>query len=126
MSHFSRIQTMIIEKPFLLQAIRDLGFQFEEGDLPVRGFMGQRAQAEIAIRMGTYDIGLRRTGSNYEIVADWTGIHGVSQLEFTQRLTQRYAYHTARARLEEQGFTMVDESVQETGQIRLVLRRITN
>ena len=124
MSHFSRIQTQIVDKEFLLQAVGDLGFQCEEGSLQVEGFMGQKAQVEILLRLqNSYSIGLRASAGSYEIVADWAGVRGVNQKDFIQRLTQRYAYHTTRARLEAQGFNLVEETKNETGQIHLVLRR---
>ena len=72
----------------------------------------------------SYDIGLRKKENSYEIVADWFGVRGINQKEFTQRLMQRYAYHATRAKLEQQGFNMVEEKVEETGQIRIVLRRM--
>jgi hypothetical protein len=125
MSHFSRIQTKMVEKDFLLQALTDLGFQYQEGDQQVMGFGGQKTQVDIRIPLSmSYDIGLRRTGNGYDIVADWIGVRGFKQEEFTQRLMQRYGYRATRAKLEEQGFDMVEEEVEETGQIRIVLRRM--
>jgi hypothetical protein len=124
MSHFSRIQTQLIEKAYLTQALSDLGFQYEEGCLQVEGFMGQKAQVDILLRLkNSYSIGLRESAGSYEIVADWAGVRGVTQKDFIQRLTQRYAYHTTRAKLEAQGFNLVEETQSETGQIHLVLRR---
>jgi hypothetical protein len=124
MSHFSRIQTQIVDKAFLIQAFSDLGFQYEEGRLQVDGFMGQKAEVEILLRLkNSYSIGLRESSGSYEIVADWSGVRGVTQKDFIQRLTQRYAYHTARAKLEAQGFSLVEETKSENGQIHLVLRR---
>ena len=125
MSHFSRIQTKIIEKEFALKAIKDLGFTYEEGEQEVKGFGGQKSQVDIRIKLPlSYDIGLRKKGSTYEIVADWFGVRGINQKDFTERLMQRYAYHASRAKLEQQGFSMVEEKVEETGQIRIVLRRM--
>ena len=124
MSHFSRIQTQIVEKAPLIQALSDLGFQYEEGSLQVEGFMGQKAQVQILLRLkNSYSIGLRESSGSYEVVADWAGVHGVNQKDFIQRLTQRYVYRTTLARLEAQGFNLVEESKNETGQIHLVLRR---
>ena len=40
------------------------------------------------------------------------------------RLTQRYAYHVARAKLEAQGFALVTEETQLDGQMHLVLQRM--
>ena len=125
MSHFSTIKTQIADKEFALMAIKDLGFTYEEGEQEVKAFGGQKTQVDIRVKLPmSYDIGLRKRGENYEIVADWFGVRGISQKDFTQRLMQRYAYHAARAKLEQQGFDMVEEKVEETGQIRIVLRRM--
>ena len=124
MSHFSRIKTRMVERQHLLSALRDLGHTPEEGDVKARGFFGDKAKVEIKVRTKSgYDIGFRRTEQGYEVVADWWGVKGVKQKDFLQQLQQRYAYHAARARLEEQGFSLVSEE-QEGGRIRLVLRRM--
>lgn len=123
MSHISRIKTGIIEKEHLLQALKDLGYEYEEGDLTIGGFGGQQTAVEIRVPLRlSSDIGFRKTGSGYEIVADWWGVRGITGPTFTQQVTQRYAYHVTRTKLEAQGFTLVEEA-QEKGQIRLVLRR---
>lgn len=125
MSHFSRIQTKMVEKDFILQALKDLGFAYEEGQQEVRGFGGQKTEVDIRIPLKlSYDVGLRHTAEGYTLVADWFGVRGVNQKDFTNRLMQRYAYHATRAKLEQQGFDMVEETVEETGQIRIVLRRM--
>ena len=126
MSHFSRIRTQMVNKDYILKALTDLGFRFEEGEnLEVRGFGGQKTRVEIKVPLKlSYDIGLRKQGESYEIVADWFGVRGIKKDEFTQRLNQRYAYQAARSKLEQQGFNLVEEKVEETGQIRLVLRRV--
>lgn len=125
MSHFSRIKTQIVEKPYLLHALDDLGFRYEEGKLQVGGFLGQKTEAEIVIRLPlSNDIGLRLSAGSYEVVADWAGVNGLTQKDFVERLAQRYAYHATKSQLEQQGFTLVEETVQNSGQIRLVLRRM--
>jgi hypothetical protein len=125
MSHFSKIKTQITDKRYLLQALDELGFQYDSGKLQVGGFLEQKMDVDILIRIPlSNDIGLRTNGGIYEVVADWAGVHGLSQKDFIERLTQRYAYHAAKSQLEEQGFTLVEETVQNTGQIRLVLRRM--
>lgn len=125
MSHFSRIKTQMVDPKFIFMALKDLGFRYEEGQQEVRGFGGQKSQVDIRVSLPlSYDVGLRKSGSGYEIVADWFGVRGINQQDFTQKLNQRYAYHATRAKLEEQGFQMVEEKQEETGQIRLVLRRM--
>lgn len=126
MSHFTRIKTQMKDKELVLKTLSDLGFQYEAGEgLSVRGFTNQRMTVDIKIPLTlSYDIGLRQTESGFELVADWFGVRGVNQQDLTQKLNQRYAYNATRARLEEQGFDLVEEEVEETGQIRLVLRRM--
>jgi hypothetical protein len=125
MSHFTRINTKMDDKKYVLMALKDLGFAYEEGEQQVRGFGGQSLPVEIRVPLKlSYDIGLRKQGQSYEIVADWFGVRGVNQKDFSQKLMQRYAYHATREKLEQQGFAMVEEQVEETGQIRIVLRRM--
>ena len=125
MSHFSRIQTQFKETKYLLQALKDLGFSYEEGEQQVIGFGGQKTPVEIRVPLKlSYDLGFRRSGGNYEIVADWFGVRGINQKDFTQKLMQRYAYHATRDKMQQQGFDMVEEKVEDTGQIRIVLRRM--
>ena len=125
MSHFSRINTKMEDKKYILMALKDLGLEYEEGELQVNGFAGQKTAVDILVPLkSSYDIGLRKKGSGFEIVADWYGVRGVNQKDFSNRLMQRYAYHATRDKLQEQGFNMVEEKQEETGQIRIVLRRM--
>ena len=41
-----------------------------------------------------------------------------------QTVHQRYAYHATRAKLEAQGFDLVEETQEEGGRIHLRLRRM--
>ena len=125
MSHFTTVQTQMVEAEYLLAALKDLGYTAEKSG-PVRGFAGSNTTGEFKITTGSkgYDIGFRKSGDRYEMVADWWGIRDVNQNEFVRRLTQRYAYHAARAKLQEQGFDLVQEEQQQGGGIHLVLRRV--
>jgi Protein of unknown function (DUF1257) len=127
MSHFTRIKTKMVVKEFITQALDDLGYTWEEGDLKMKGFLGERTGVEIKIRRPGkgYEIGLRKSGPSYEIVADWYGVRGLGREEFRQQLTQRYAYHAACARLMEQGFDLVSEATEQDGRLHLVLRRVS-
>jgi hypothetical protein len=46
------------------------------------------------------------------------------QQPLVEQLSQRYAYHATKAKLEEQGFTLVTEENQQDGRIHMVVRRI--
>lgn len=128
MSHFSRIKTQMVEKELLLQALQDNGYTHEEGEgLKVRGFGGNKAQVDIKVsskKLLSYDVGFRKNGNVYECIADWWGVRGINQQEFMHKVSQRYAYHAARAKLEAQGFSLVSEEIQEGNRIHLKLRRM--
>ena len=125
MSHFTSIKTKIVEKQYLKQALSELGHIYQEGNVQIRGYQG--IQTSVAIKIPTkntgYDIGFRKIDNAYEIVADWWGIKDINQNRFLQQVSQRYAYHAAKAKLEEQGFSLVSEETQEGERIHLVLRR---
>jgi hypothetical protein len=125
MSHFSRLKTQMVEKEYLLKALDDLGYSPEETNATVSGFQGEQTPVDIRIPMKIgYDIGFRKVRDRYEIIADWWGVVGLKQKEFTNTLLQRYAYHATLAKLESQGFTLVSEETGDRDQIRLVLRRL--
>ena len=75
----------------------------------------------LAIR--AYDLGFRKQGETFELVADWYCIKDINQGALTARLTQRYAYHTVKEKLDQQGFSLVEEEVKQDQTIHLVLRR---
>ena len=124
MSHFTTIKTKIVEKEYLKQALSELGHNYQEGNVNIRGYQG--IQTPVAIKIPTkntgYDIGFRQSNNAYEIVADWWGIKDIKQDRFLQQVSQRYAYHAAKAKLEEQGFSLVSEEAKEGERIHLVLR----
>jgi hypothetical protein len=67
-------------------------------------------------------LALDNLNNAYEIVADWWGIKDIQQDQFLQQVSQRYAYYAAKAKLEEQGFSLVSEEAQQGDRIHLVLR----
>lgn len=127
MSHFSRISTKMVEADYITQALDDLRYEWESGEVLVRGFAGARRKANIRVKMGALsaDIGFIKTQQGYDLVADWSMVRGISRERFTNQVMQRYAYHAARAQLEKQGFKLVSEETQADGQVRLVLRRVS-
>lgn len=126
MSHFSRVKTRMVEADYITQALNDLGYEWESGEVQVRGFAGDRRKADIRVKMGALsaEIGFIKTPQGYDLVADWSMVRGISRERFTNQVMQRYAYHAARDQLEKQGFNLVSEETQADGQVRLVLRRV--
>jgi len=127
MPHFTRVQTRLVNRDYLIAALRDLGHVPVLGPVDASGWWGTKTRVDLKIptRSAGYDIGFRQTPAGYEMVADWQGVRGIKQSELLQQLSQRYAYHAARAKLQEQGFNLVAEEKQADGRIHLVLRRMT-
>ena len=129
MSHFTTIKTQFVLPEPLKKALADVRAEFNLGEVRtnalVSGYHGNTTRANLVVstRNQGYDLGFRKQGETYELVADWYGIKDINQGALTARLTQRYAYHTVRARLDEQGFSLVEEAVEQDKTIHLVLRR---
>lgn len=126
MSHFTRIKTHLKEKAYIVAALQQMGYKVVDHPGKVRGFGNQQVEVEFKFRpsLTSYEVGFRRSDNVYEIVADWWGVRGLKQQEFTQKLTQLYAYQAAKQQLEAQGFTLAEELVDAEGRIHLHLRRM--
>lgn len=129
MSHFTEIKTQIQDRPMLERALNILSHKFsccESGEI-IRGFYGDHILADFKIDTGTdYDIGLRRNeNGNYEFIADWEMLkhRGIDQEQYTHKIMQRYAYEKVRATLEDQGYEVTEESVDEDGNIQLMVNQ---
>ena len=125
MSHFVRIKTVLREREILKDALRDLGLAFEEGEsLAIRGDSRQTETAEIVVRAGGgFDVGFRRSGEEYEIVADWYRVERSSSLrrkDLVEAVSRRYAYRVVLAEAREQDL-VVEEETLEDGNIVIVL-----
>ncbi len=126
MSHFLRIKTQLRERESLVHALHTLQYQCTEGEnLVVRGFAGKRESADIVVDTHSgYDIGFRRVGQQYEIIADWWGVQkdtSIRQESFLQQLQQQYAYHIIREQASAQDLVWEEEQVTETGEIIIIL-----
>ena len=129
MSHFTTIKTQFVVAEPLKQALADARAEFNLGEVRenalVRGYHGSTTRADLVVSTQNqgYDLGFRKQGETYELVADWYGIKDINQGALTAKLTQRYAYHTVKEKLDQQGFSLVEEEVKQDKTIHLVLRR---
>ena len=122
MSHFTTIKVQIKNGEFLHQVLQELGYQVE-CNTTVRGYLGDTTQAEYVIRQSNrYDLGFRRKGENYELVADFWGAK-INQQAFVNKITQKYAHKTLMATVQEQGFNVEEEETLEDGTVRVVVGR---
>jgi hypothetical protein len=122
MSHFLRIQTQIRERQHLVAALRDLHYQYQEGEnLLVRGYSGNQERAEVVVNTGSqYDIGFQRKGQVYEVVADWWGVQGhstIRQEAFIQQVNHQYAYSLIRDQAREQNLIVEEEQRLPNGDV---------
>lgn len=129
MSHFTNVATKIKDLVALKKALEDLGYAFteDENGVEVRGWLGKKTTAELSIQASkTYDVGVQKTATGYEFVADWWGVEstrGITQEKFVQAVTQRYAYHKVMSEMARQGFTIETDEVRDDKTIAITVRR---
>jgi len=134
MSAYTTLQTQLISARHLQRALKDVGFtevELHEGNpQPLVGFLGEGRdqRAEVIIRRrylgaGSNDIGFVRNeqGRLTALISDFDRKR--FDAPWLIRVHQRYAYHVAKEQMEQQGFDLVEEEVDENNTIRLVLRR---
>lgn len=131
MSHFTKCDLKITNLVALKRALEDLKHTFTEAGAEqqavVRGYKGQKLNAEMSIDMGKYDIGVvQQADGTYEMVADWWGIEttrGTTEKEFVEEVNQRYAYQRVLIACEEQGYNLEEVKNEETGAIALTMKK---
>ncbi|MBF2080041.1 MAG: DUF1257 domain-containing protein [Synechococcales cyanobacterium T60_A2020_003] len=122
MSHFTTIQVQIKDGDVLAQALNELGYDVEP-NAPVRGYQGSTTVAEYVIRQANgYDLGFRKNGEFYELVADFWGTK-INQQEFLNAISQRYAHAMLLKTAARDGFTIEDQETLADGSIRVVVGR---
>lgn len=122
MSHFTTIKVQIKNGEALHQVLQELGHKVE-CNTTVRGYQGDTTDADYVIRQSNrYDLGFRRKGENYELVADFWGAN-INQQAFVNEITQKYAHKTLMATVQEQGFNVEEEETLEDGTVRVVVGR---
>ena len=123
MSHFTTIKVQIKNSEILADVLTELGHKFET-DTQVRGYRGDKTNAEYVIRRSnSYDIGFRKgNDDNYEIVADFSAA-GINQSQFVNEIQQKYAHQMLLHTATTQGYSIEAEEVMEDGTVRVVVGR---
>ena len=122
MSHFTSIKIQIKNGDILTETLQELGYQVEQ-NTSVRGYQGNKTQAEYVIRQANgYDLGFRRNGEEYELVADFWGAK-INQTEFVNTISQKYAHKTLMQSVADQGFNVEAEETLEDGTVRVLVGR---
>lgn len=122
MSHFTTIAIEIKNGDLLKQAITSLGYPVKENTL-VRGYLGNTTNAEYVICMpNSYDLGFRKIGDRYELVADMWGV-AMNVEEFVGEVNQKYAASMVLLSATQQGFAIEQQEMLDDGTVRIVVGR---
>jgi hypothetical protein len=122
MSHFTTIKVQIKQGEVLLDVLQELGYQVEQ-NTQVRGYMGDKTNAEYVIKQSNgYDLGFRKNGEGYELVADFWGAK-INQQEFINNISQKYAHKTLMKTIQTEGFNVEEEEVLADGTLRVIVGR---
>ncbi|MEU3457266.1 DUF1257 domain-containing protein [Micromonospora sp. NPDC006766] len=127
MSHFTRVRTRLVDERTIRGALARMGYEVLPPGNGVHGWRGQKADAAFKVRpAGTkYEIGfVPESGRGFTVVADWWGVDVLPKDAFMQRLTREYALVGTVSALAEQGFEVQEQVEKESGEIRVVLRRV--
>ena len=128
MSHFTKIQTKLKDRPALLEALNLLGhFPEEEKELKVSGYHGkghETVTADIAI---TKDSGLKwnDTTGTFELVADvHTWEMNIPITRFLDKLTQQYARMLVHNTVKDmEGYEVQEEWEMDDNSIEITVKR---
>lgn len=135
MSHITKAKSKIKNLTLLKQALKDLGMNFEEAteenQLSVKAWNKEKETENIIMSIDTgcsYNAGVvyNTEEETYEFVADWWGIETyteVTQEDFINKITQKYAYNNIMEKVKEKGYQLVNEEVDDKNQIRVVVRK---
>ena len=125
MSHFTCIKTQIKERPYLIEALKELDYEVQENRLLINPQDHDHHQWNVEVAISD-DIGFKwnKNTETYELVAEldaWDLDVPVSR--FIEKVTQQYAKATVLATVEEQGFTLAEEHTKIDNSIELTLTR---
>lgn len=122
MSHFTTIQVQIKDGDVLAQTLAELGYSVAQ-NAPVRGYAGSTTIADYVIQQDNgYDLGFRKNGEFYELVADFWGTK-INQREFLNTISQRYAHTLLLKTAARDGFNIEAQETLADGTIRVVVGR---
>lgn len=124
MSHISIVQTRLMDRDILLEALQQLGYVVNQAEnLEIRS-MDRTVKVDFLVDIPySAPIGFRKSKTGYKIAADWFQIQ-LDPKKFKNQVLQQYAYLSVLKTLSEQGFQIAQEEKDEKNQIHLVLRRM--
>ena len=124
MSHFSKINTKIRNKPELIEALQLLQYDVQEDQELINPLNHQHEKVKVDVSIGN-DIGFRlNNNGEYELVADiQTWKDPVPPKRFVEKVTQQYARMTVHNQVKEMGFKVEEEWEMDDNSIELTVTR---
>ena len=123
MSHITKVKTHLKDGAILRKALKKLGYQIQEYDL--RQPMGAK-ELEFMARKGKVSIGFkgsREDKSVYEMLADWEAMKAKRE-DVIDSIYQIYSQEKIVDLARVKGYSLVRNSLNEKGQIEMVLRKL--
>ncbi len=125
MSHFTCIKTKIKEKPYLIEALKELKYDVQENQLLINPENHSHKQWNVEVAVSD-EIGFKWNGTEYELVAELDAWDlDVPVNRFIEKVTQQYAKASVIATVKEEGFTIAEETSNIDNTIELVVTRWT-
>ncbi len=124
MSHFSEVKSKMTDRELLEETLKSLKLEFkaDKAGIPIRGFMGECAKAEICVDTGLkYDLGLEQmSDGTFQFIADFEVLDSTPAKNLRNQVMQTYAYLSVKKVAHERGFE-IEEEIREDGQIQMVV-----
>jgi hypothetical protein len=123
MSHFTCIKTKLKERPFLIDALKELDYNVQENHLLINPEDHDHKQWNVEVAISD-EIGFKWNGKEYELVAELdTWDLDVPVSRFIEKVTQQYARATLLDAAKNEGYTIAEEKTSVTNDIEVVVTR---
>lgn len=130
MSHFTSVQTRIMDLECLELSLNQLDFQVIH-KARLRGWQNQQKEVTLLARFKNscpYDIGFVQNPKTraYDMEADWWAIQqhlGLQKDFLVNQINQYYAYQKVLKEVRQRGFTIAQEKQDADRSIRLLVRK---
>ena len=123
MSDFTCIKTKLKERPFLIDALKELDYNVQENHLLINPEDHDHKQWNVEVAISD-EIGFKWNGKEYELVAELdTWDLDVPVSRFIEKVTQQYARATLLDAAKNEGYTIAEEKTSVTNDIEVVVTR---
>ena len=110
--------------------MQDLGYTVEV-NATVRGYHGEHTVDIVAKKSSGYGLGfVMNPSGTYDLVADWWGVPGKGEKKIAEELRRQaetlqkeYAKKIVLEQTAAEGYTLVSETEENDGTVRIVVRR---